>query len=159
MTSIESSGVCYSWVKILFINQPKAKEDKPMILKEPIYPERVRQVPRQFSWLDQRLIRDHYLDHCSHPAAALYLFLVAVGDARGLSYYSDASVMKRLSMDDITLKGARQNLIANGLIAWQKPLYQALELGIVEKAAGERAVMDKPLSLGEILKRAMGGTT
>ncbi len=130
-----------------------------MMLKEPIYPERVRQIPRQFSWLDQRLIRDHYIDHCSHPAAALYLFLVTVGDARGLSYYSDASVMKRLSMDERTMEAARQNLIHNGLIAWQKPLYQALELGIKAADAGTRATMDKPLSLEEIFRRAMGGTT
>lgn len=132
-----------------------------MMLKEPISPEKVRQVPKRFSWLDQRLIRDHHIEHCSHPAAALYLFLVTVGDARGLSYYGDATIMKHLSMDETTLRGARQNLIHNGLIAWQKPLYQVLELDSAEKEACSctRPHMDKPLSLGEILQRAMGGTT
>jgi hypothetical protein len=67
--------------------------------------------------------------------------------------------MKHLSMDEITLGGARQNLIHNGLIAWQKPLYQVLELDSAEKEACTRSVMDKPLSLREILQRAMGGTT
>jgi hypothetical protein len=130
-----------------------------MVSKHPIFPEGVRQVPKQFSWLDHRLIRDHHIERCSHPAAALYLFLVAVGDARGLSYYADDSVMKHLSMDFITLERARQNLISIGLIAWQRPLYQVLSLDIPEKKASSRSVMDKPLSLCDIFKRATGGTS
>jgi len=62
-------------------------------------------------------------------------------------------------MDNITLEKARQNLIRIGLIAWQKPLYQVLSLDITEKEATSRSVMDKPLSLGDILKQAMGGTS
>ena len=100
-------------------------------------------MPRQFSWLDHRLIRNHHIERCSHAAAALYLFLVTVGDARGLSYYADDTIMKHLSMDDITLEGARQNLIRIGLIAWQKPLYQVLSLDITEKEAASRSVMDR----------------
>ena len=57
--------------------------------KHPIYPERIRTPPKQFSWVDHRLVRDHYIDRCSHQSAALYLFLVTVADAQGLSYYSD----------------------------------------------------------------------
>lgn len=129
-----------------------------MVSKQPIFPEGVRQIPKQFSWLDHRLIRDHHIEQCSHPAAALYLFLVTVGDSRGLSYYADDSIIRHLSMDRITLERARQNLIRIGLIAWQKPLYQVLSLEIAEKEAA-RSVMDKPLSLGDILKRAMGGTS
>lgn len=130
-----------------------------MVSKQPIFPEGVRHVPKQFSWLDHRLIRDHHIEQCSHPAAALYLFLVTVGDARGLSYYADDSIMNHLSMDHSTMEKARQNLIRIGLIAWQKPLYQVLSLDITEKEAASRSVMDKPLSLGDILKRAMGGTS
>jgi hypothetical protein len=57
-----------------------------MTVKSPICPERIRKVPGQFSWLDQRLVSEHYIDRCTHGAAALYLFLVTVADARGLSY-------------------------------------------------------------------------
>ena len=49
--------------------------------KHPIYPQRIRKVPRQFSWIDQRLVGDHHIDRCSHRSAALYLFLVTVADA------------------------------------------------------------------------------
>jgi len=128
-----------------------------MASKQPIFPERVRQAPKQFSWLDHRLVRDHHIEQCSHPAAALYLFLVTVGDARGLSYYADDSIMNRLSMDQITLENARENLIRIALIAWQKPLYQVLSLDIPVKKAATRSVMDKPLSLSDILKQAIGG--
>jgi hypothetical protein len=61
--------------------------------------------------------------------------------------------MKHLSMDHTTLGKARQNLIHIGLIVWQKPLYQVLSLDI----PATRSVMDKPISLGDILRQAMGG--
>ena len=47
-----------------------------MVRKHLIYPQRIRKIPKHFSWLDHRLVSDHYIDHLSHPAANLYLFLV-----------------------------------------------------------------------------------
>lgn len=127
-----------------------------MTTKSPILPERLRKVPKQFSWLDHRLVRDRHIEACSHPAAALYLFLVTVGDGMGLSYYSDGSIMKRLSMDGSTLENARGELIRIGLIAWKKPLYQVLSLDVHHPDVPRQA-MAQPLSLGEILKKAAGG--
>jgi hypothetical protein len=120
-----------------------------MMKKVPILPDRIRRVPRHFSWIDHRLVRDRYIDGCSHTASALYLFLVTVGDAKGLSYYADATISQRLSMDQTALNEARNNLIRIGLIAWQKPLYQVLALDI-EKPAPRNGV-DNPLALGKIL--------
>jgi len=131
-----------------------------MLQKPPICPNRIRQVPKQFSWVDHRLVRDHYLESCSHAAAALYLFLVTVADARGLSYYSDLSLMKRLDMDEPTLHQARHNLTHIGLIAYEKPLYQVLPIPTdlpAESRATTRTAMDRPLPLGQILKRMIGG--
>ena len=65
--------------------------------------------------------------------------------------------MDQLSMDGITLGKARENLIHIGLIAWQEPMYQVLSLESSFKQPIERSVMDKPLSLGDILKQAIGG--
>jgi hypothetical protein len=59
---------------------------------------------------------------------ALYLFLVTVGDERGLSYYSDAMLVRGLSMSAARLSQARSDLIRIGLIAYQRPLYQVLSL-------------------------------
>jgi len=123
--------------------------------KYPILPQRVRRVPRQFSWIDQRLVREQHLDQCSHAAAALYLFLVTVGDARGLSYYADASIMQRLSMDQKTLQAARDDLMHVGLIAFKKPLYQVLSLdGMPPQPA-----MAQPTRLGDLFKQALGGAS
>ncbi len=62
--------------------------------KRVLNPERLRKVPAQFSWIDHRLVQENYFVRCEHRAWALYLFLASVGDAEGLSYYSDASLMR-----------------------------------------------------------------
>ena len=87
-------------------------------------------MPAQFSWVDQRLVRDRHLDHLDVYASALYLFLVTVADARGLSWYGDASTARRLSMDEIRLRQARCDLIRAGLLAYASPLYQVLALDV-----------------------------
>jgi len=131
-----------------------------MVSKVPIVAQRIRKVPRHFSWIDHRLVRDRHIENCSHAATTLYLFLVTVGDAKGLSYYGDISITQRLSMDQSTLNEARANLIRAGLIAWKKPLYQVLSL---DQPKGEkqppRSNMGNALSLGDILKMAKEGTS
>lgn len=129
-----------------------------MVAKVPIVAQRTRRVPRHFSWIDHRLVRHRHIENCSHPAAALYLFLVTVGDAKGLSYYGDKSMIKYLSMDQKTLEHARANLIRIGLIAWQKPLYQVLSLDRpTREKPVPRSSMDNALCLGEILNMAKEG--
>jgi len=99
-----------------------------MVIKRVICPARVRQVPTQFSWVDHRLVRDHYIERCDGYAAALYLFLVTVADGQGLSYYADATLARRLSMTPERLSQARGDLMRAGLIAYERPLYQVLAL-------------------------------
>jgi len=88
-----------------------------MIAKIPVLPERVRKVPKSFSWIDHRLVSDRHIERCSHAAGMLYLFLVCVGNDKGLSYYGDQSLKKKLSMDQAILEAARSDLIRMGLIA------------------------------------------
>jgi hypothetical protein len=99
-----------------------------MIRKRVLRPDRVRQVPPQFSWVDQRLVRDRYIAQCNNQALALYLLLVTVADAQGLSYYGDATISGLLSISLQQLERARRDLIGVGLIAYQRPLYQVLAL-------------------------------
>ena len=63
-----------------------------MIQKRLICPEQVRKVPRQFSWVDQRLVREARTRNRSAESLALYLVLIVVGDLQGVSYYSDGSL-------------------------------------------------------------------
>jgi len=99
-----------------------------MTLKRVLCPERLRQIPAQFSWVDHRLVRERYLERCDHSALALYLFLVTVGDEQGVSYYADATLVRGLSMSTARLSQARGDLVRQGLIAYQRPLYQVLSL-------------------------------
>jgi len=127
-----------------------------MIVKFPILPKKVRKVPKSFSWIDHRLVSDKYIDRCSHASAALYLFLVCVADDKGLSYYGDQTIMRKLSMDQQTLQHARSDLILHGLLAWQKPIYQVICLEPV--VAGKMSHKGSAMSLGDILKKAMEET-
>ena len=99
-----------------------------MKTKPILRPERLRHVPRQFSWIDQRLVRDRHIQDRSPEALALYLFLCTVADAQGASYYSDSTVGKILTFSSTQLRGARAELIAAGLIAHEAPFYQVLSL-------------------------------
>ena len=99
-----------------------------MVEKRLLCPQRRRRTPAQFSWLDHRLVRERRLQHCPVEAWALYLFLVTVADARGLSYYSDASLTARSPLDRRALLDARQALIGADLVAFEPPLYQVLSL-------------------------------
>lgn len=119
--------------------------------KRLLNPQRLRKVPPQFSWVDHRLVRENYFTRCDHSSWTLYLFLVSVADVDGLSYYSDASLMRRLKMDELQLSESRRQLIHNGLIVYEKPLYQVLSLD----AAPE--VRSGQTSVAEILRKALGG--
>jgi len=96
-------------------------------------------------------VRDGHIGRVSHRAAALYLFLVTVADARGLSYYSDAAVCRRLGLEESCLDNARRELVQTGLLAYSAPLYQVLDL---EKEAAPAA--PGMYSLQEVFKQ-MGG--
>jgi hypothetical protein len=98
------------------------------ITKQVLRPERLRQVPEQFSWVDQALVQCGFIDRCDARAAALYLFLVTVADAQGLSYYGSATLAARLHLSMEELGAARAQLIAIDLIAYRTPLYQVLSL-------------------------------
>lgn len=96
--------------------------------KRVICSERMRRVPAQFSWVDQPLVRDRHLDRLDAVAAALYLFLITVADAQGLSGYGEPSTAQRLSIDEARLRRARGDLIRAGLLAYAGGLYQVLAL-------------------------------
>lgn len=99
-----------------------------MKTKPVLCPERLRRVPRQFSWIDQRLVRDRHITRCRCEALALYLLLVTVADAQGASYYSDSTAARLLSLSVRELREARAQLISAGLVAYQAPFYQVLSL-------------------------------
>ncbi len=127
-----------------------------MTQKRVLRPERLRQVPAQFSWIDQRLVRENFLRRAQPTAWALYLVLVTVADAQGLSYYSDASLSRLLQLEPLQLAQARQQLIAGDLLAFEKPLYQVLALpNTLTPASPSRAGQAR--SVGDILRAVVQG--
>lgn len=73
-----------------------------------------------------------YLRRASAQAWALYLVLVTVGDEHGLSYYSDPSVARLLSLTVEEIAAARRQLVHAGVLAYEEPLYQVLALAPAE---------------------------
>jgi hypothetical protein len=125
--------------------------------KHPISLAKLRRVPRQFSWVDQRLVRERSIDQFSPHACALYLFLVTGADAQGLSYYADPSLCQRLSMTGPEFHQARQALITRGLIAYQRPLYQVLALDAAPRgtttSASPVAADNEPVDIKTVFAR------
>ena len=131
-----------------------------MTHKSLLRPERQRQLPPHFSWVDHRLIRQHRLRDCDHSAWALYLFLVSVSDAQGLSYYSDASLARALKVDIMPgLSAARRQLVGADLIAYQKPLYQVLDLVEAFTVSATPSPAGQVRSVADILRQALGGAS
>lgn len=90
--------------------------------------DRVREVPKGFSWVDHRLVREGHVRDCDPESLALYLFLVSVSDADGVSYYSDKSISRLLHLTEGNLRRARQTLQNVDLVAYDAPLYQVLSI-------------------------------
>ncbi len=129
-----------------------------MVTKRILRPEGLRVVPRSFSWVDHRLLRDGHLERLQPREILLYFFLVLVGDARGLSYYSPPAISRYLKLSEDEIRHARRSLTERGLIAFEKPLYQVLSLPEGEKTnPGVRARRARegsgPSSIGTLLKQ------
>jgi hypothetical protein len=123
-----------------------------MISKHLLVVQRLRRPPATgWSWIDRRFLREHG-DHLSRQAVLLYLFLTAVADRHGLSFYSDHTLTSRLQLSQPILEGARQELLDRDLIAHQLPLVQVLSLPT-------RSVSRRPqpgqglVQLGELLRQ------
>jgi hypothetical protein len=125
--------------------------------QRPISLAKLRQVPTQFSWVDQRVVRERSIDQLSPEACALSLFLVTVADAQGLSFYAEGSLCQRLSMTPAKLRQARQALITLALVAYERPLYHVLALdGDARRPAAALSPLsghDEPVDIKAVFKQ------
>lgn len=122
--------------------------------KQPLRPDRLRRVPAQFSWVDHRLVREGHFCRVTPEGLALYLFLITVADAQGVSYYGDARCAQQLGVSVSALAAARHALINADLIAYEHPFYQVLSLDRVAAPALPRGGEAK--SLAQILANMAG---
>ena len=125
-----------------------------MIHKRILVPQRLRRPPATgWSWLDRRFLREHG-DYLSREAMLLYLFLAAVADRHGLSFYSDHTLTSRLRLSQSVLQQAREELLGRDLIAHQLPLVQVLSLpspGVSRRPEPGQGLM----LLGEVFRQAV----
>jgi hypothetical protein len=77
----------------------------------------------------------------------LYFFLAAVSDQNGLSFYGDTSTALRLRMGEEAVVRARDELVAEDLVAHRAPLTQVLSLP--QRTRVERGGM---VSMGELFR-------
>ena len=129
--------------------------------KRPICCSKLRKVPKQFSGLDQRLVRERSSEQRSHHACALSLLLATVADAQGLRDSAEPSLCQRLSMTGPALHQARQALMTLGLVASPRPLSQVFALDPAPRGATTRvatgAADDAPGDIKAVFARLWEG--
>jgi len=108
--------------------------------KRVLRPARLRRIRDGFSWIDRRFVREGLIEHLSQAELLLYFFLVAVADRHGLSFWSDARTAALLDLAPGELAGARRGLIEHDLLAYERPLYQVLDLDTPERTGTTASV-------------------
>ncbi len=103
----------------------------PLPDREPVDPTRVRAIPAHFAWADHRL-RD-ILQRLTLEEIALLFFLHLAADRSGCSFWADATVAKKIGIEEGEVVRARQGLLRKGFILYRFPLHQILPF-----EAGER---------------------
>lgn len=96
--------------------------------RRPPRPERLRTLPRQFSWIDRDLLHRHWLGKLSQHELLLYFFLVLVSGPEGTSFWSHSTIAKLLGLSLDELLAALRGLLQKDLVAFSYPTYQVLSL-------------------------------
>ncbi|MFO7886391.1 MAG: hypothetical protein R6U68_16370 [Desulfobacteraceae bacterium] len=134
-----------------------------MIKKQPLISDRIREIDGSFAWIGHRFLRQGFWQSLTHKGLLLYLFLVMVGDRRGISYYSFDKIcsMTGLVTDDYIL--ARNELIDKDLIAFDGCLFQVLSLPPNVKQINAPVLSKRdikphgPVSLSQLFKKNISG--
>lgn len=96
---------------------------------QPPQPDRIRSIHGSFSWIDHRFLRQGFDQGLTRVEKLLYFVLIAVSNSDGVSFYSDERLWEALEIrHGHELTGARNELVARDLIAFQDGIYQVLDL-------------------------------
>jgi hypothetical protein len=92
---------------------------------QPLQPDRIRAISGSFGWIDHRFFRQGFDQGLTRLEKLLYLVLVAVSNRDGMSFYSDERMGELLDIRHRhELTGARDELVARELIAFEDGIYQ-----------------------------------
>jgi hypothetical protein len=134
-----------------------------MIDKQPLCPERQRQITGSFAFIEHRFLRDGFWSSLNQHECLLYVFLVLVADRNGLSYYGYDKIctLLRCTLEDYLV--ARNGLIAKDLVAFDGHLFQVLSLP--DKPVGlsasslrtpEHMQQGDPATIRQIIRQSLG---
>ena len=126
-----------------------------MMKKRILNRSRIRTVHDSFAFIPHRFLTDGFMKRLGPGELLLYLFLVLVSDAYGLSYYGDKAICRLLKLDASDLKQLRQVLMDEDLIVYEAPLYQVLELPL-KPLSGENytdVLPGSPTSFLQLIRR------
>ena len=130
----------------------------------PIIPQRVRRINGSFAFIEHRFLRDGFWSSLDHQELLLYLFLVMVGDRRGVSFYCYDRICNLLgvSVDDYIV--ARNTLIKKDLIAFDGKFFQVLSLPekvvVTARPLTNQEEMEKhdPATIHQLIADSLGET-
>jgi len=104
---------------------------------QPPRPDRRRVIRGSFSWIDHRFLREGFDEGLTRLEKLLYFVLVAVSNQDGVSFYSDRRLAELLDIRyPHELEAARRELVARDLIAYERGLYQVLDLPAYSPSQG-----------------------
>ncbi len=115
---------------------------------------RIRCVHGGFAFIPHRFLTDGFIKRLEPTELLLYLLLVMVSDAFGLSYYGDAAICRLLRITPTDLRQCRQILVDEDLIVYEVPLYQVLELPLKPVPVKRQTKTTKsPASFSKLIER------
>lgn len=126
-----------------------------------ICPDRVRQVPSSFAWIDHRLRSAGFLQRMTCDEVGLYLFLALAADQKGLSCWRLDRIERELMCVDVpSLRQAREGLVRMKLLGYRPWFSKSRDgsyqvLAIPAEVPKPRGV--DPTPIGDLLS-GLGGT-
>lgn len=93
---------------------------------EPLEPRRIRHPKGAYGWIDLRIVTEGHLQALDGGAALVYLFLCAVGNSDGISFWGRPRIARTLNLPLETIDAALRALVAADLIAATERIVQVL---------------------------------
>lgn len=103
--------------------------------RKPVRPDRIRSLPRSFSWIDRELLHRGFLRKLRSEEILLYFFLVLVSGPQGTSFWSFRRIAELLKLEESEVLEALRGLLRHDLVAYRYPTFQVLSL---PEARGKR---------------------
>lgn len=89
---------------------------------------RVRRPPRNFGWVDRRIVTAGHLAQMNQVEAGVYLVLCVVADRNGISYYRPETLARLVKQSTDRVQHALEGLAIRNFIATEGRFVQVIDL-------------------------------